>query len=280
MSSKIIFLGTAGDSIVTGKQHRASGGIIIDLDDNFYHINPGPGTLVRASQYNINLRQNIALLVSSNDLIEANDTNAVIDSMTYAGLDMRGVLIAHSTVIEKTLADKQKQQISKIIHAQPGKKLAIENTDILVLKTTSETELGFKFQTSDFVLSYTGNTDYSDEIINQYENSDIIIMNVNNPGNMHVEGQLCTNDAIKIINKLKPQLVILTHFGMKMLKADPIYEAREIQMKTQVQTVAAKDGFILIPNNFNSKIKQQTLLDLKIPKNHLIKKNIEEEELY
>ncbi|MBS3112653.1 MBL fold metallo-hydrolase [Candidatus Woesearchaeota archaeon] len=280
MSSKIIFLGTAGDSIVTGKQHRASGGIIIDLDDNFYHINPGPGTLVRASQYNINLRQNIALLVSSNDLIEANDTNAVIDSMTYAGLDMRGVLIAHSTVIEKTLADKQKQQISKIIHAQPGKKLAIENTDILVLKTTSETELGFKFQTSDFVLSYTGNTDYSDEIINQYENSDIIIMNVNNPGNMHVEGQLCTNDAIKIINKLKPQLVILTHFGMKMLKADPIYEAREIQMKTQVQTVAAKDGFILIPNNFNSKIKQQTLLDLKIPKKPLIKNNIEEEELY
>ena len=150
----------------------------------------------------------------------------------------------------------------------------------MVLKTTSETELGFKFQTSDFVLSYTGNTDYSDEIINQYENSDIIIMNVNNPGNMHVEGQLCTNDAIKIINKLKPQLVILTHFGMKMLKADPIYEAREIQMKTQVQTVAAKDGFILIPNNFNSKIKQQTLLDLKIPKKPLIKNNIEEEELY
>ena len=50
MQAKIIFLGTGGDSIVVGKQLRASGGIILQIDDNQFHIDPGPGALVRARQ--------------------------------------------------------------------------------------------------------------------------------------------------------------------------------------------------------------------------------------
>lgn len=278
MSSKIIFLGTAGDSIVTSKQLRASGGIILDIDENYFHLNPGPGTLVRAQQFNINLRQNIALLISSNDLIDSNDINIVIDTMTYAGLDKRGVLIAHPDIIKTNLAEKQKQQISKIIHAQPGKKLAIENTDIIILKTTSENNMGFKFYTSDFILSYTGDTGYNEELTEQYKDSDILIINVNNPQDTHIPEQLNTNDAIKIVNAVRPELVIITHFGMKMLKADPIYEAREIQRQTQIQTIAAKDGLILKPNNFETKIKQKTLLDVE---NTTTETKInEDEELY
>ncbi len=275
MSSRIIFLGTAGDGIVTSKQHRASGGILLDLDDNYFHINPGPGTLVRAQQFNLNLRQNIALLVSSDDIIDSNDVNAVIDSMTYAGLDKRGVLIAHPNVIEKTLAEKQKEQIARIINAQPEKKLAIENTDIVILKTTSENDIGFKFYTSDLVFCYAGNTSYSEEIIEQYKDCDILVLNVNNPGETQVPDQLNISDAIKIGNKIKPQLIILTHFGIKMLKADPIYEAREVQRQTQIQTIAAKDGFILSPSSYESKSKQRTLLDVDEVKDEV--QNFDEE---
>ncbi len=263
MASKIIFLGTAGDGIVTGKQHRASGGIVLDVDGNLYHLNPGPGTLVRAQQFGVNLRQNIAVLAASQKLTDANDVNAVIEAMTYTGMDKCGVLIAHPQVIENLLTETQKNQISRIINAQPDKKLAIENVDIFVTKTTSEQDVGFKLYTPDFVFGYMGNTEYSEEVADQFKDADILVLNVPNPGEIKTKNELCIQDSISISNRLKPKLVILTYFGAKMLKADPLYEAREVQRQTQIQVISAKDGFILSPLNYNSQAKQKTLFDVE-----------------
>ncbi|MDP7476371.1 MAG: hypothetical protein QF655_01925, partial [Candidatus Woesearchaeota archaeon] len=58
IASSIIFLGTGGDSYVVGKQLRASGGIILQINDDQYHIDPGPGALVMAKETGINLRAN------------------------------------------------------------------------------------------------------------------------------------------------------------------------------------------------------------------------------
>ncbi len=63
----------------------------------------------------------------------------------------------------------------------------------------------------------------------------------------------------KIINKVKPRLAIITHFGIKMLKADPLYEAREIQNKTGVQIISAKDGMTIDPISYSSGLRQKTL---------------------
>ena len=79
IASSVIFLGTGGDSYVIGKQLRASGGIILQLDEDQYHIDPGPGSLVMARESGINLRANTALFVTHNHLNHANDINAVID---------------------------------------------------------------------------------------------------------------------------------------------------------------------------------------------------------
>ncbi len=89
--TSIIFLGTAGDPFVVSRQLRSSGGIIIQIGENQFHIDPGPGALVMAKQYGVNLRENTAILVSNNKLYHANDVNAVIDAMTYSGFDKKGV---------------------------------------------------------------------------------------------------------------------------------------------------------------------------------------------
>ncbi|MBR9683753.1 hypothetical protein GOV03_04400, partial [Candidatus Woesearchaeota archaeon] len=49
---------------------------------------------------------------------------------------------------------------------------------------------------------------------------------------------------------------IISHFGLEMLKADPILEAREIQKQTGVQTIAAKDGLIISPETYAAKSPQ------------------------
>jgi hypothetical protein len=44
-----------------------------------------------------------------------------------------------------------------------------------------------------------------------------------------------------------------------MIKADPLYEAREIQRRTNVQTIAAKDGMVINPATYSAKSRNKTL---------------------
>jgi len=53
---------------------------------------------------------------------------------------------------------------------------------------------------------------------------------------------MTTDDAIKILEEAKPDMAVLTHFGMQMIFKGPANEAKLIQQKTGIQTVAASDG--------------------------------------
>ena len=44
-----------------------------------------------------------------------------------------------------------------------------------------------------------------------------------------------------------------------MLKADPLIEGREIQRKTGVQVLTAKDGMAITPSSYAAKSKQKRL---------------------
>ena len=52
-------------------------------------------------------------------------------------------------------------------------------------------------------------------------------------------------EAIKIVEEVKPELAVATHFGMKMIYSGPAYEIKLIQETTGVPTVAAFDGMKL-----------------------------------
>ena len=53
-------------------------------------------------------------------------------------------------------------------------------------------------------------------------------------------------------------MAVITHFGFKMLKEDPLYQAREIQKRSGVQTIEAKDGLSITPQSYSTK-HQKTL---------------------
>ncbi len=266
MKSKITFLGTAGDTYTYAKQFRGSGGIVINIDEAQFHIDPGPGALVKAAENNINIRENTCLLISHNHIGHCNDVNAVIDAMTYSGLDKKGILICNSDLMNgqnKYLTDFHTDCVERIMIVEPGKKIGIEQVDIIGMEAKhGENSLGFKFITPYFTLGYTGDTKFTNEIAAQYKGSDILIMNITAPSGIKVEGHLNSDDAVKLIEKIKPKLAIITHFGLKMLKSDPIYEAREIQKKTKTQVIAAKDGMVVSPGNYAAKAKQQNLLNI------------------
>lgn len=267
MESKIIFLGTAGDSAIAGKQTRASGGIIIQHDEIQLHINPGPGSTVRAIQYGVNLRANTALLVSDSSLLNCNDINAVIDAMTLGGFDKKGVLIANNTVVNGSemtkacLTDKHKNYVEKAIVMKKGGKVGIEDLEVHAIPAFNEEMdgLGFKIIGPSVTITYSGNTKYRADLIELYKKSDILILDVTDTNDTKEKTGLTPQDAVNIIKKVNPKLAVITHFGSRLSKSDPLYEARLIQRETSVQTIAAKDGMIINTSSFSAKMKQENL---------------------
>ena len=228
IASSIIFLGTGQGSNVVGKQLRASGGIIIQVNDNQFHIDPGPGALAQAKLCEVNLRENTAILVSHAHLNHCNDLNAVIDAMTYSGFDKNGVLIANKTVIngdEKyppVLIPFYRDCLERFIVLEPGSKVGINDVEILALQAnhSEPNTIGFKFFTPNFVLAYTADTKFSPDLIQQYKDSNIIIFNVPKIKKEDAENNLCVEDVVKIINEVNPRLAVITHFGIDMEKED------------------------------------------------------------
>ncbi len=58
-------------------------------------------------------------------------------------------------------------------------------------------------------------------------------------------GHMTPEDAIKIVEEVKPEMVVATHFGMKMIFSGPNRQVKMIQEKTGVPTLAASDGMRL-----------------------------------
>ena len=256
--AQIIFLGTAGSSAVAAKQIRASGGIILVVEDLQFHIDPGPGALESAKRHGVNLHHNTAVLVSHNHLNHCNDLNVVIDAMTHSGIEHRGVILGSKSVLQsfdenRPFITKHHQGlVEKIIPLEKNHKVGVELVEINALSAehTDPHALGFKFFCPKFTLSYTGDTEITDKLLDELTGSDILIMNVPYPSCMARGQNLDTEAAIKIVSHVRPKLAILTHFGLEMLKADPIQEAREVQRITGVQAIAAKDGLMVAPEGY------------------------------
>lgn len=256
--ARITFLGTAGSTAVTSKQLRSSGGIIIQAEDLQFHLDPGPGALNKAKEYNINLLHTNAILVSHNHINHCNDLNVLIDAMTHGGIEQRGVLLTSKSILHPTdeshpfLTRHHQRMIEKIILMEKDHKVAIEIVEIHALPAqhTDPHAVGFKIFCPKLAISYSGDTIATPQLIESMTGSDVLILNVPYPDDKATGQNLDTFSAQKIVAAVKPKIAILTHFGMEMLKADPIMQAREIQRATGVQTIAAHDGLAVAPGGY------------------------------
>ncbi len=255
----IIILGTAGDTITTGKQIRASGGIVIRSNNNQIILDPGTGTIVQMAKHNIHPRETTAIIISHQHINHTGDAAALISLMTHNGMDKRGVLISNEP--PTTIPEEIISMTEKAIVLERERRIAINDIEI-----KSEPALHYRTKASgyliilpEYTIGYTGDTKYYAELASQYKEANILIINTKHP-NEHEEGDhLNTNNVIDILKEIKPELAIITHFGIKMINADPLAQARIIQRETGVQVIAAKDGMKITPSTYSIKRKQKTL---------------------
>jgi len=267
MVDRIIFLGTGGGRIVLANQLVATGGFVIQTEGKQIWIDPGPGALVRAKQFGVRPQNTDIIFVSHHHLDHSNDLNAVIDAMTIGGIQKKGILISTPTTIDGTgddgpiLLKSHRKFLSELYILKTGESIQIKNFRFVATYTDHDVEYanGLKLETPKFTLSYVGNTaPLIDKLAEEHHGADILIMDVLKPGKQAWKTHFCTQDAINLANKVKPQLSILTHFGAKMISEKPIFEARNVQNETGIRTIAAQDGMQIDLTEFKTVQKKLT----------------------
>lgn len=261
---ELIFLGTGGGRFATITQKRRTGGIRFISKSFNIHLDPGPGALVYSLETGLDPQKITGVLVSHCHPDHCNDAGVLIEAMTRGMTKRRGVLAAAHSVLkgsedcEPCLSQYHQTMPQLVVDAKPGISFDIGDLKITAAKAqhSDPSSVGFRFETADVGdIAYTSDTEYFEGVGKPYKDVRLLLLCAMRPAGSPWKGHMTTEDAVKIIEEARPEMAVLTHFGMKMIFRGPASEAEFIQQKTGVPTIAAKDGMRL---NIGEKIQTQT----------------------
>jgi len=247
---ELVFLGTGGGRFATTTQKRRTGGIRIFSKNLNAHLDPGPGALIYSLNANLSPQKISALLISHSHPDHYTDAAVLIEAMTHGTTKRRGTLAAAHSVLfgnevcEMAVSKYHQGMVERVIEAKPGVEFGVGDLEVVVCRAvhSDPDTVGFRFETADTGdFAYTSDTEYFKGIGRFYEGVRLLLLCVLRPSGNPWKGHMTTDDAIKIVEESKPEMAILTHFGMQMIFRGPDNEAKLVQEKTGVPAIAAKD---------------------------------------
>jgi len=248
----IKFLGTAGARFVVTKQLRASGGIWISLNGTNIYLDPGPGALVKclSSKPKLEPSQLSAIILSHKHIDHSNDINIMIEAMTEGGFKKKGVLFAPQDALDSdpVVLKYIRKYLEKVEILKEGKNYKIGGISFstpIRHKHPVET-YGLIFSYDSKKIAFIIDTLYFEELAKAYK-ADMLIMNISRyvPHESGEVEHLCLDDGIKLIKTIKPEVAVLTHFGMTMIKNKPWEIAAKLEKELKIKVIAASDGLTL-----------------------------------
>lgn len=258
---KLTFLGSGGGRFSAISQRRMTGGFRIDnLGGKNYHVDPGPGALIRTYQFGFDPRNLSGVIVSHSHTDHYNDAEILIEAMTKGMTKRNGTIIGSESVLngyEKwgpCISNYHKSNSDKIV-LKHGVVNKLDNCTIKGTRTShgDPTGSGFQIDYNGFKVSYTSDTGYFEGLADDHKGADILIASVLRPGNKSIPGHMCSRNFIDLINEVEPKVAVMTHLGLKMISSNPVTEAKKVSKKTGVKTIAAFDGLSFNVNYNNPK---------------------------
>ena len=258
---KITFLGSGGGRFSAISQRRMTGGFRIDnLGGKNYHVDPGPGALIRTYQFGFDPRNLSGIFVSHAHTDHYNDAEILIESMTRGMTKYNGTVFGSRSVLkgfEKwgPCISSYHQSKSDTVVLEPG---VVKEVDNIKVKGTEiehgdPAGIGFQIDYNGFKVSYTSDTGYFEGLGEAHKRADILIASVLRPGNKSIPGHMCSRNFMDLIEEVQPKVAVMTHLGLKMISNNPVVEAKKISKQTGVKTIAAFDGLSFNVNYNNPK---------------------------
>ena len=148
---KITFLGSGGGRFATISQKRMTGGFRVDdFGGRNYHIDPGPGALIRSYQFGLNPTTIDGIFVSHTHTDHYNDAEILIEAMTRGMTKNNGIIMGSESVYDgykkwgPAISNYHKSKSQNIV-LKPGEIKKTENFTIKGTKTIHGDPTGVGF---------------------------------------------------------------------------------------------------------------------------------------
>ncbi|HVN67380.1 MAG TPA: MBL fold metallo-hydrolase, partial [Candidatus Sulfotelmatobacter sp.] len=178
-------------------------------------------------------------------LDHAADINVMMEALSLGGHEKQGTVLAPADALggsEPVIFKYVRPYVDKLTVLKEKKLYRIGNLTIkaAVRHRHGVETYGLVIRGGGRTVSYITDTKYFPELARHYER-DVVIISVLSPGPTPFD-HLSVEDARPIIKTLKPKVAILTHFGMRMLKARPWAVAEQLSKELGTKVIAASDG--------------------------------------
>lgn len=244
----IVFLGTGGGRFATIHQTRATGGIYIDGGLKL-HIDPGPGSLVMMKAQNMDPTKTDGILISHCHPDHYCDAEVLIEAMTNGGRERRGFVLGSESIFGKiqnyrAIVSEYHQKLTNVLCARAGDVFDFGNNLISITPAfhSDPSTIGFMLHNAFGKVAYVPDTAYNEKIAYANKDARLLIISVTRPLHAGIEHHLCTEDAAELINMIHPELAVITHFGMRVLREGAEKQAEWIERCTGIKTISAADG--------------------------------------
>jgi phosphoribosyl 1,2-cyclic phosphodiesterase len=168
----------------------------------------------------------------------------MIEAMTEGGLRRRGVLFSPSDALDEdpVVLRYLREFPEKVVRLEPETQYSLNGLSFSTTPAHPHGVETYGFRFGDR-LGWVTDSKYYDGIADQHR-ADVMVIHT-----VLLEPRplphLSVGDAERIIAEAKPQLAILTHFGMTVWRAHPWEIAAAISERTGVQVKAARDGMTI-----------------------------------
>lgn len=218
------------------------------------HVDPGPGALVRALAHvpPCNPRDLSAVLLSHKHLDHSNDVNIMIEAMTSGGFVKRGALLAPRDALEGEpvvfpYAQRFVERL-EILEERSGP-YRIDDVEIRtsIAHVHAVQTYGLHFSHAGRTVSYLPCGRYFDGLAADYRRHepDVLIVNVLRFRDGMDVDHLTFDQAREVIAGVRPKVAVMQHFGTKMLEANPVRLASELESELGIRVIAAHDNMLL-----------------------------------
>ena len=224
--NNIKFLGTAGARFVVTRQLRRSGGIWLNLNDTNILIDPGPGSLVSclSSKPKLNPLDLDGIILTHRHIDHSNDINIMIEAISNGGINKKGVVFAPSDALEDdpVILKYLRDHVDKFVILKEKGIYDIGNISFStpVKHVHSVETYGLNIYGKNISISIISDTKYFKNLGSFY-NGDLLIINIVLSEERDKINHLSLNDIEKIIKDNSPKMVVLTHFGMNLIRLKP-----------------------------------------------------------
>ena len=218
------------------------------------HVDPGPGALVRALSHvpPCEPAKLDAIILSHKHLDHSGDVNVMIEAMSQGGWRPRGMLLAPLDAFEgePVIFPYLRRFIPRIEHLREhGGPYEIGEVEIRgsVRHSHAVETYGLHLRYKELRVSYLPCTKYFDGLIPDYaeQKPDVLVINVLRYRDSMDVDHLTFEQAREVIAGVRPRVAVLTHFGTRMLEADPRTLARGLEEELGLRVHAARDGWTL-----------------------------------